>query len=1111
MSLPKSPFRKNVEQRIQPKKTKEEQALDNEKFYDNDGLNLDELTLDGESELSDTSPLEENNASTLSEQSHELSDMDNANYLNDDSEHSDEEDLIALDENEDNEEFENLSQESESQETLILKENSEEQIEEDDEEYLFKEDEDDSVDDSNKGNLEDESLTSDLPHTNEGYAEDSMEGELPETSEENDTEDIEWGEIDLINKSPHNNTSNDTVASAEISSAGLSGVAPAIPPRPSRDGLRGVPTRPIRSASRTVASERILNSLDQTKAVDALARSHPELGMVKQAPLTQQRLVPLNDGQPKQQKKVINTHRSGSITSDWVMKNDYAVFAHLEDKVRTMVGEIQQTLSDNGKSEWIGEARRERNTEKFVDAADYIDRMITRSLSSNSGMSIDPQDTNYFIASVLNEILGFGPIEPLWNDPTVSEIMINGPEEVRIERRGMKEVVPGIKFRDQEHAMQTANSFLTFTGRTVNTRTPFADASLPDGSRINVVHPVIAPNGPFITIRRFPDTVFSLEKLVQVGSMDEDMAVILGNLVNIGVSIVVAGSTGTGKALDVDTPIPTPSGMIRLGDLVVGDTVYGADGLPTTITAIFDQPDGRTCYIVRFSDGNSVIADAEHNWFVNGEVMTTQQIVDTPEVTEWKIPLTQAVQYSKQDLPVDPYLLGYWFGCCNPNGLISAENPDVESVLQERNINYRLSFKRNGTMIEVDGFSDMLSSLGLSDGLTTTKPLFIPEAYLIASEAQRRALLAGILDNDAILHKNDGTIELIVSNNEDLARQILRLTGSLGIVAQFKEMQYGDDHLITLIISTEQDVFHRKGLAELHRKVRVPVKNFKTIISIEPTESVKVRCITVNNHDHLYLFGEHHTVTHNTSMLNALSGCIDDTERIITVEDTLELQLHPKKNRLPMQSRPPGPNGNDGISIRDVVRNTLRMAPDRIVVGEVRDSSAYDMLQAMSTGHDGSLTTTHASNPRGTLERLQSLASEAESLDPERAMTLIAGAVDIIINLDRFHEDGSRRVVAVSEVPSTLTDNGDRRVLLPRLLWEWVRDGEEEVIDGYDQITDEDGNDQQIPRMRKVLIGHYQKVNELSDSFNAKYAMSARKMKSKDELYELSAVEAPGE
>lgn len=1091
MSLPTSPFRKNVEQRVAPKKSTEELALENEKFYSNDGLNLDGLNLED-----DTNFNSEDHTNEAESEHPTTSDSDDSGDNS-----GDEEYLIVLDDDDeseyafaDQEVDQNQSDETHNDATLQDEDSEDSEYELDNEQELDNEELPlESAMDS-EANIASEENTAD-----EKESDDTLES---------DEEDEEWKEVDLLSENPYR---NDATESPEGRLEEPTGVASPIPPRPMRGGLQGVPTRPIRSVPRTSASERIINAVEQSKSIDNLAKSHPELGIVKSAPLTQQRTTPVFDAQPQKQKKVINTHRSGSITSKWVMENDYAIFAHLEDKIREMVAEIQKTLSDNGRSEWIGEARRERNTQKFVDAADYIDRLVTRSLSSNSGISVDPRDTNYFIASVLNEIIGFGPIEPLWNDPTVSEIMINGPEEVRVERKGMKEVVRGIKFRDQEHAMQTANSFLTFTGRTVNTKTPFADASLPDGSRINVVHPVIAPNGPFITIRRFPDTVFSLEKLVQVGSMDEDMAVILGNLVNIGVSIVVAGSTGTGKALDVDTPIPTPHGLIRLGDLVVGDTVYGADGLPTTITAVYDQPDGRECYIVRFSDGNSVIADAEHNWWVNGQVMTTKQMVETPEITEWKIPLTEAVQYSEQDLPIDPYLLGYWFGCCNPNGLISAENPDVESVLQERGINYRMAFKRNGTMIEVDGFSSMLDALGLSDGSKTSHPLFIPEAYLIASIEQRKALLAGILDNDAILHKNDGIIELIVSNNEGLARQILRLLGSLGIVAEFKEMKYGNDHLITLIISTEKNVFYRKGLAELHAKVRGEADSFKRIISIEPTESVKVRCITVNNHDHLYLFGEHHTVTHNTSMLNALSGCIDDTERIITVEDTLELQLHPKKNRLPMQSRPPGPNGNDGISIRDVVRNTLRMAPDRIVVGEVRDSSAYDMLQAMSTGHDGSLTTTHASNPRGTLERLQSLASEAESLDPERAMALIAGAVDIIINLERFHEDGSRRVVAVSEVPSTLEDNGERRVLLPRLLWEWVRDGEEEIVDGYDEVEDSDGTIKQVPRMRKVLVGHYEKRNELSDSFNAKYAMSARKLKTKEELYELSAVEAPGE
>lgn len=1103
MSLPKSPFKNNFEQRNQPKKTAEEVALENEEFYTNDGLNLDEINLENNKQESDTKAGEHPEAQEPLDSVYESFEVkdDSSNF--DESDGDDDALVITVDDSDDDEPLVyHDDQDDENDEDTTLKINHED---------MFSQHEDGTEgvhsDGDNDEELpehgEEDEIDADVTGETESNSDDSAE-----TDDENDKT---WEEVDLLSEEPYHNASDDTVGSPDGRSEGVSDATPTIPPRPVRGGLRGVPTRPIRSVTQSPASNRIMDAVDQGKSIDALAMSRPELGLAKVAPLTQQRTAPVMDAQPQKQKKVINTRRSGSITSKWAIEEDYAIFAHLEDKIKEMVAEIQKILSDNGRSEWIGEARRERNTQKFADAADYIDRMITRALSANGGITVDPQDTNYFIASVLNEILGFGPIEPLWNDPTVSEIMINGPEEVRVERRGMKEIAKGIKFRDSEHAMQTANSFLTFTGRTVNTRTPFADASLPDGSRINVVHPVIAPQGPFITIRRFPDTVFSLEKLVQVGSMDEDMAIILGNLVNIGVSIVVAGSTGTGKALDVNTPIPTPNGMVLLGDLVTGDTVYGADGLPTTITAIYDQPDGRECYLVRFSDGNSVIADAEHNWFVNGEVMTTQQMVDSPEISEWNIPLTEAVQYRTQELPVDPYLLGYWFGCANPNGLISAENPDVESVLQSRGINYGMEFKRNGTMIKVDGFSDMLDALGLSDGQTTTRPLFIPEAYLIASVEQRKDLLAGILDNDAILHKNDGTIELIVSNNEGLARQILRLTGSLGIVAEFKEMQYGNDHLITLTITTGKDVFYRKGLAEIHREVRGEVANTKKIISIELTDSVKVRCITVDNHDHLYLFGEHHTVTHNTSMLNALSGCIDDTERIITVEDTLELQLNPKKNRLPMQSRPPGPNGNDGISIRDVVRNTLRMAPDRIVVGEVRDSSAYDMLQAMSTGHDGSLTTTHASNPRGTLERLQSLASEAESLDPERAMSLIAGAVDVIINLERFHEDGSRRVVAVSEVPSTLTDTGDRRVLLPRLLWEWVRTGEEEVIDGYDEVRDENGEIQQVPRMRKVLVGHYVKRNELSDSFNAKYAMGARTLKTKEELYELSAVEAPGE
>ncbi len=157
------------------------------------------------------------------------------------------------------------------------------------------------------------------------------------------------------------------------------------------------------------------------------------------------------------------------------------------------------------------------------------------------------------------------------------------------------------------------------------------------------------------------------------------------------------------------------------------------------------------------------------------------------------------------------------------------------------------------------------------------------------------------------------------------------------------------------------------------------------------------------------------TGTGKTTLLNVLSSFISDNERIITVEDAAELQLtQPHWCRL--ETRPANIEGSGAITIRDLVRNTLRMRPDRIVVGECRDGAALDMLQAMNTGHDGSLTTVHANNPRDCLSRLETLVMMAGMDLPSRAIReQIASAVNLIVQISRF-SDGTRKITHVSEV-----------------------------------------------------------------------------------------------
>jgi pilus assembly protein CpaF len=152
-----------------------------------------------------------------------------------------------------------------------------------------------------------------------------------------------------------------------------------------------------------------------------------------------------------------------------------------------------------------------------------------------------------------------------------------------------------------------------------------------------------------------------------------------------------------------------------------------------------------------------------------------------------------------------------------------------------------------------------------------------------------------------------------------------------------------------------------------------------------------------------------------TTVLNVLSGYIPNSERIVTIEDAAELQLK-QEHVVRLETRPPNIEGKGSVRMRQLVINSLRMRPDRIVVGEVRGEEAFDMLQAMNTGHEGSLTTVHANSPRDALARIENMVSMANLNIPERAIRhQIASAVHAVVQVARL-SDGSRKVITVSEV-----------------------------------------------------------------------------------------------
>lgn len=157
------------------------------------------------------------------------------------------------------------------------------------------------------------------------------------------------------------------------------------------------------------------------------------------------------------------------------------------------------------------------------------------------------------------------------------------------------------------------------------------------------------------------------------------------------------------------------------------------------------------------------------------------------------------------------------------------------------------------------------------------------------------------------------------------------------------------------------------------------------------------------------------TSSGKTTFLNILSDCIPPDERLIVIEDSAELQIRNHENVVRMEAKAPNSQGKGGVSIRELIKASLRMRPDRIIVGEVRGDEVIDMLAAMSTGHDGSLSTGHANSPRGMLGRLETMHIAGSSFPLAAVRNQIADAIDLIVQLKRFR-DGSRKVIEITEV-----------------------------------------------------------------------------------------------
>lgn len=340
----------------------------------------------------------------------------------------------------------------------------------------------------------------------------------------------------------------------------------------------------------------------------------------------------------------------------------------------------------------------------------------------------------------------------------------------------------------------------------------------------------------------------------------------LGDFV-AGDKVVVAGRTNMGKALPLDTPVPTPHGWRELRELRVGDLVFGSDGRPCLITALSDIQ-ALPQYTVWFDDGTQQVASEDHRWSVEVGPRLRRAVVRTCELVglgrRVYVPLCGAVAYPEQPLPVDPYLLGLWLGDVTELcGQITT--PDASAVLA--NYPHHVLPSRAGLTAPayvVDGLQAALRRCGLLGNK------HIPAVYQVASVEQRRALLAGLMDSDGTASGEFCTVR------PALAASVAELVRGLGVrvcVRESRAMLAGRDcgPRFRLHIRPAWNPFRlpRKAVAY---KPPTHTRRVRVAAVTGPAEAVAMRCLAVDSSDRTYLCGKAYRVTHNSHLALALQA-----------------------------------------------------------------------------------------------------------------------------------------------------------------------------------------------------------------------------------------------
>ncbi len=469
----------------------------------------------------------------------------------------------------------------------------------------------------------------------------------------------------------------------------------------------------------------------------------------------------------------------------------------------------------------------------------------------------------------------------------------------------------------------------------------------------------------------------------------------LTNGLHGGQMIVVAARPAMGKALALDTPLPTPTGWTTMGEVQVGDELYDADGRPTRVVAATDVMIGRPCYEVEFSDGSTIIADAQHQWVTETratrraggdgafatEIVTTEQILATLTVgsdqrANHSIRNSAPLRAAEADLPIPPYALGAWLGDGDTDGArLTSETGEIPTLIAQEgvraesrgNMLYALKVQSRTLLVrhcEVCGTQftarhphvrtcgricgpknkgvhperltcpdcrepysgeaqrcmachrdhGSFTALLRKTGVLGDK--HVPAQYLRASEAQRRSLLAGLMDTDGTVVKGVGSCQFAVTSKH-LADTVYELIVSLGYrcgrtTKRVAGSSEASSTCYILNFSTTDDVFRleRKRLLHAHERPASTVRiGRRYVTAVRPIASVPVRCVEVDNDDHLYLAGDSMIPTHNSTLALDFARAAAIKNNMPTIVFSLEMgrseiamRLMSAEGAVPLQS-----------------------------------------------------------------------------------------------------------------------------------------------------------------------------------------------------------------